>query len=79
MKVAVYGEPIESSSEKKSPDKWEVQCAADTLIRAEEIRQNKELHDMAMEEITKKKKAINSVPTSIDDLKKISKQKDKEE
>ncbi len=80
MKVTINAQPCEESDEKKEgPDKWEISSAADTLIRAEEIKANKELFGLAMEEITKKKKAINAVPTSISDLKKISKMKDAEE
>lgn len=51
--------------EKKGPDKWEIEDAAKTLLRAEEIKANKELMPHVHKHLTKQKKAII---TSIDEL-----------
>ena len=42
-------------------DKWEVENAADTLMRANEIKQNKVMMRRAKAVLTKRQKAISKV------------------
>ena len=47
---------------RKSPiDEWEVKNAADTLFRAEEIKQDKKLSKLVDKELDKRRKALNSI------------------
>jgi len=56
---------------KKAFEDWEVESASATLIRAEEIKQDKELMKLVNEHVEKKQKAISSIA----DLKKVAKSK----
>jgi len=71
MEVTINATPVKEDKN-KTPDKWEVQCAVDTLIRAEEIKQNPELLELAMKEIEKKKEALGRIPKSLADLKSMA-------
>ena len=53
---------INVSQEPKKPkyDEWEIKDAVRTLIRAEEIKQNKELMSFVAPELEKQSKAIKS-------------------
>ncbi len=46
-------------------DKWEVANAADTLVRAEEIKSNKRLLSSAKRELTKRQTALKKVVKKI--------------
>lgn len=60
-------QPIDTAQkENKGPDKYEIEEAARTLLRAEEIKANKELMPHVHKHLSKQKKAIIS---SIDELK----------
>lgn len=69
------------SEEMEAPEvadkNWEVECAAQDLLRAEKVKQNPELLKKAMAHLEEQKKAIDSI-TSIDDLKKVRNEKMKE-
>jgi hypothetical protein len=45
----------------KTPDKWEIEDAARTLLRAEEIRADKKLMALVEKELAKKQKAISAI------------------
>lgn len=52
----------------KPDDKWQVEDDARTLMRAEEIKQDKERFEKAMKHLSGQKKAIDS----LSDLRKLS-------
>lgn len=54
-------ESVASKLEKRRIDEWEIRGAADTLIRAEEIKNDSKLMTLVDKEITKRKKALESV------------------
>lgn len=54
-------EEDEIEEEDEELDEYEVRCAADTLLRAEEIKKDKELYKAALEVLKTKKSAINSI------------------
>ena len=45
----------------KSDKEWEAEQAADTLVRAEEIKKDKPLFKRAMTELRKRQKAANKL------------------
>lgn len=47
--------------EKRGIQEWEIKNAADTLLRAEEIKLDKDLMSKVNKEIDKRKKAINKL------------------
>lgn len=49
--------------EKRRMDEWEIRSAADSLLRAEEIKADKELMKEVQKELEKRKKALNAVST----------------
>ena len=51
----------EDTKEKLTVDSWEVKDAADTLLRAQEIRADKKLMALVSKNLTKKASAINSI------------------
>lgn len=54
---------IESEeSEKKSPDKYEVECWANDVLKAQEIMQDPEKMKMVSEILKKKKAALDAIP-----------------
>ena len=54
-------ESIAVRLKKRKFDDWEISSAADTLIRAKEINQDKELMKKVDIELKKRKKAIDAV------------------
>jgi hypothetical protein len=77
MKVTIASEHngMNEDGESKEYEEYEICSAVDCLIRAEEIKKNPDLYPLVMKELEKKKLAINSVPTSLEGLKKIAKTK----
>jgi hypothetical protein len=67
--------PAELKAPKKKYDDYEVKDAADTLMRAEEVKQNPHLMKHVHKHLGKKKKAIRS----IQDLKDKAAELDQEE
>ncbi len=62
------GKEVEMESEEESDDApmgmskdYEVECAANDLLRAEEIKANPELYKKALAHLQKKKSAIESI------------------
>jgi hypothetical protein len=47
--------------EEEELDEYEIRCAADCLLRAEEIKKDKKLFDAAIASLKEKKSAINSI------------------
>lgn len=70
-------------SEHKEYDKYEIESAAETLMKAEEIKENPELYKCCQEHMSKKSghlaSAMGKKPGSIEELKEIAKKKSKEE
>jgi hypothetical protein len=64
----------DSEEEKEGPSEWEIEQAADTLLKAEEIRNDPELMAAVKEELTERRDCINSIA----DLKKVRNKKYKE-
>lgn len=54
-------EDMETEGEDEELDEYEVRCAADTLLRAEEIKKDKKLFKAALESLKEKRSAINSI------------------
>lgn len=52
---------VSGDEPKPKYDEWEVRSAADTLIRAEEIKQNEELMALVAPELEKKTKAYKGI------------------
>jgi hypothetical protein len=52
---------VSGDEPKPKYDEWEVRSAADTLIRAEEIKQNEELMALVAPELEKKSKAYKGI------------------
>lgn len=77
MEVTINATPAEDKTEKKygKYDEWEIKCDVDCLLKAEEIKADKEkmkyVGPMLMEKMDKTKKAINS----LDKLKELIKAK----
>jgi hypothetical protein len=67
-----------NGKEKKEYEKYEIESAVDCLIRAEEIKMNKDLFPLVEECLSKKQDAIKKI-SSISDLKKIANEKSMEE
>lgn len=82
MEVIVNATPKESEEKKKEYgdyDKWEIESAVDCLIRAEEIKQDKEKMKYVKQCMDTKYKGVKKVISSIADIKKASNEMDKEE
>lgn len=62
--------PVKAATEKKSnkPDDYEIKDAVNTLVRAEEIKNDERLWPYVEKELGKKVKAIKS----LDDLRKVA-------
>lgn len=54
-------ESIASKLEKRRIEEWEIKHAADTLLRAEEIKADNSLMSMVNKELDKRKKALNKI------------------
>jgi len=52
---------MEDEKENEGPDEWEIQCWADTLIKAEEIKADPEKMKLLKPYLEKKVKVITSV------------------
>ncbi|MCP3873382.1 MAG: hypothetical protein GY699_09550 [Desulfobacteraceae bacterium] len=59
QKVKIVGGPVESSV--NDDMKWKYESAADALVRAAEIKQDKKLYKGAMDCIKRKKKALEKI------------------
>jgi phage tail tube protein FII len=69
MKVEVE---VESGMEKEDKEiEWKVECAAQDLLRAEKVKEDKELYMKAIQHLGKQKKTIES----IEDIKALYKKK----
>ncbi len=62
----------EMEPKNKGPDKWEIENAADCLLRAEEVKSNKKLFALAQEHLGKKAKQIRSIQDIRDAAKNMS-------
>lgn len=71
MKEMPEADAHEMAEEKGEFDKYELECAVDTLQKAMEIKNNAALMKALEPMLEKKKKAINS----IDDLRAVAKEK----
>lgn len=74
MEVKVMGTPVKEP-EKKEFDRWEIDDAVRTLVRAEEIKADPKLMAACSKALAKQKKAIDSV----DQLRKKAAELDEEE
>ena len=52
---------VSGDEPKPKYDEWEIRSAAETLIRAEEIKQNEELMALVAPELEKKSKAYKGI------------------
>jgi hypothetical protein len=82
MEVRINAQPIEGPEKEKKYgkfDEWEIKCAVDDLIKAEEIKNDKEkmkyVYPLLQEKLGKTKAAIDS----LEKLKSVAKEKQKEE
>lgn len=70
------GEEMENEEESEGPSKdYEVECAAQDLLRAEKVKKDKVLYEKALAKLNEQKQMIES----IDDLKSLYKKKVMEE
>ena len=60
----------ESKASEKKYEDYEVSCAVDTLLKAEEIKEDKELMKFVNKELEKKNKALQKI-TSTDQIREI--------
>lgn len=68
--------PVAEAPSSKGPDKWEIEEATRTLIRAEEIRKDKKLMPLVHAALTKQAKAIKSVQDIRDASKELEEKED---
>lgn len=67
MEVTINATPVENEKEKKYGkfDEWEIKCAVEDLLKAEEIKADKEkmkyVYPLMQEKLDKTKKAIGSL------------------
>ncbi len=52
---------IASKLKKRGIDEWEIRSSADSLLRAEEIKNDKDLMIKVNQELDKRKKALNKL------------------
>ena len=73
MKIEIEREDdeMENETEKEAPESWEIQCWADTLIKAAEIKSDAEKMKLVQPYLDKKATAIRS----ISDLRDVAKKK----
>lgn len=69
---------VEKESSEEEYKDWEIKDAADTVCRAEEIKKNPKLWPLVKEKILAKAEAVNAAVKSLDDLKKVAREKSKE-
>lgn len=62
-----------STNKKKKIEDWEVQSAVDTLIKAEEIKQNEPLMKLVLPEFEKKVSAFKNATKDIEGLREENK------
>lgn len=91
VETKVRGEMAEESNEKESSgetlsgieengeefEDYEIRYAAETLLRAEEVKQNKKLYSAAKDELSKKGEAIGKI-TSLEQLRAVAEKKIRE-
>lgn len=78
MEVKVMGEPVKGEEKEKKYgkyDEWEIESAARTLVEAEEIKADAEKMKYVKMCMEKKYGAAKKVIASLDDLKKVAKEK----
>lgn len=77
MKVEINATPVESNEEKEYGkfDKWEIECAVDTLIKAEEIKKDKEKMEYVAPLLKAKLEGLSSAISSLKDLKVAAKKR----
>jgi hypothetical protein len=71
MEVKINAEPLNKAEDKKEYgkfDEWQVKCAVDDLIRAEEIKKNPELMQYVKPLLEKKLTGVKQAITSIKGL-----------
>lgn len=73
--TAVPSIPMASEKNPKKPDHWEIKDAADTLTKAQEIKQNKHLMPHVIRHLNKKRKQVIS---SIQELKQHAQERTKQ-
>lgn len=78
MEMVVHGQPTEKEKEEKSKygkyDEYEIKECARTLVKAEEIKADKDKMKYVAMCLKEKKKALDRVPiNNLDDLKKRAK------
>ena len=71
MKQPAMVVKTEETKSKEKYDEYEVKSAVDTLLRAEEIKDNKDLMKLVNVELGKKGKALNKI-TSLDALREVA-------
>lgn len=59
------------AKEEKGPDKYEIQNALDTLIRAEEIKKDAKMMAILKPKLLEKSKALEKI-TSLDELRSVA-------
>jgi hypothetical protein len=76
-----YAKEMDMEEEKDDGkiEKWEVDCAVDAIIRAEEIKKNPKLFPLVKEKLLEKQKNIKTTIRSLSDLKKVAEEKSKED
>lgn len=76
--VIVSGRPVDEKSEEKEYgkfDKWEIECAVDTLIRASEIQADEEKMKYIRPLLEKKVQGLQKAVSSLSDLKTVRQKK----
>lgn len=68
----------EDKKDSKGPDEYEIKCAVEHVLKAEEIKADAKLWPLVQKELTKKGVAIKKAIRSLDDLKRVASEKSKE-
>jgi hypothetical protein len=75
MEVTIQAQPTdEKDKEEEGYRKWDIDCAVDTLIKAESIKQDAKMMALVKPLLMKKFEGIKKI-TSLDELKKVSKER----
>lgn len=72
------GEEKEMEGKEKEPSDYEIQCAVDYVLKAEEVKNDSKLWPIVKAKLEEKGVAIKTAIKSLDDLRKVAEKKSKE-
>lgn len=73
------GEEKEMEGKEKEPSEYEIQCAVDHVLKAEEVKNDSKMWPLVKAKLEEKGVAIKTAIKSLDDLRKVAEKKSKED